>query len=468
MQPNPHRLRGHAPRPSPAVNPFGQGNARAVAYDLATQAFRGEARFEQIWKCHPGLAGLTPRDRALAIHLASGVLRQYRRLDAQARELTGGKSEGLNPAVQWILRFGLFQILDCDRIPPHAAVSTAVDAAKVASHQGIAGLVNAVLRRAAREKEARTQQTDAAQPSLSLGEQLSMPDWLVNLLLERFGHDAAERITRWANAPPHYYFRLASGRGGLERVNTLLQEIHLSPARPHHEFPEYTAVETAALAADSPLYKEPLGWVQNPASGLVVALLDPQPGDIVIDLFAAPGGKSLIMAEKVGPAGQVLAVDKNPERLKRLRENKERFEAVNILPIEADMATLGDRTAARVLADVPCSALGTLPKNPEVRWTKTPEDIARLARSQRIWINVAATHVAPGGILVYATCTLTRQENEDVVRAFLEANPSFILESAAGLVPRRYVTPDGFVATQPPQDGLDGVFAARFCKREPA
>ena len=464
----PRNPRGSQQRLHRAVNPFGEGNARAVAYDIATKAFRGEERFEQIWKNHSGLVQLSPRDRALAVHLASGVLRQYRRLDAQARILTSGKSEGLSDAVQWILRLGLFQVLDCDRIPAHAAVSTAVDATKKVSHQGIAGLMNAVLRRAVREKEAPPAADQAPSEALTWGERLSMPDWMADVLLERFGRDAGERIARWANSPPHYYFRLSRGGAGGERVNDLLREMHLSPARSHRDLPEYLGVETAALISDSPLFKEPLGWVQNPAAGLVVALLGLKPGDTVIDLFAAPGGKTLAISEIVGPSGQVLAVDKNADRLRRLSENKARFSAENILPVEADIASLGERIATHILADVPCSALGTLPKNPEVRWTKSMEDISRLARSQRIWLNVAATHVAEGGVLVYSTCTVARQENEDVVHAFLEANAAFELESAAGYVPARYVTADGCLVTNPPQDGLDGVFAARLRRRPPA
>jgi 16S rRNA (cytosine967-C5)-methyltransferase len=215
------------------------------------------------------------------------------------------------------------------------------------------------------------------------------------------------------------------------------------------------------------LYSEPIGWVQNPAAGLVVRLLDPQPGDHVIDLFAAPGGKSLLISEMVGPDGEVLSVDRSPERLKRLEENKLRFNATNMLPVQADVSSLGERTAMRVLADAPCSALGTLPKNPEVRWVKSKADIDRLARSQRIWMNVAGTHVAPGGVLVYATCTITHEENEDIVRSFLEANEEFELETAAKFVPEQFVTPEGYVASRPPFDGLDGVFAARL-RRAPA
>ncbi len=447
--------------PKRQVNPFGAGNARAVAYDLIVGAMKGGERLEHTWHHDEGLSKLSPRDRALAVHLASGVLRRLRALNVKAEQLTEGKFSGLSDTVQWVLRLGLFQVIDCDRIPPHAAVSTAVEAAKTASHQGIGGLVNAVLRRAVREKEHPPEDAGPAH-EISWGEKLSMPDWLVGQLFARYGENNAERINRWANAPPHHFVRLSKQGGGLKRLNELLTQAKLAPARPHADFPDYVGVETAALASDSPLYNEPLGWVQNPAAALVIALLDPQPGDHVMDLFAAPGGKTLAISEMVGPEGSVLAVDRSPERLHRLNENKERFGAANILPIEADVSGLAERTASRILADVPCSALGTLPKNPEVRWVKTYADIERLARSQRIWLNVAATHLDVGGVLVYSTCTFTRIENEDVVNAFLEGNDNFVLESARAFVPGRYVTPDGFVCTNPPSDGLDGVFAARL------
>jgi 16S rRNA (cytosine967-C5)-methyltransferase len=471
--------RGNRRRGSGSIkkNPFGEGNARAVAYDLATRAFSGAEGFDQIWDIDPGLVALPQRERALAIHLAAGVLRHLRRLDAQARALTDGKSADLSEPVQWILRLGLFQIIDCDRIPPHAAVSTAVDAAKVVSHQGIAGLLNAVLRRAAREKRegvvavpppgapAATAKEGEATESAVWGERLSVPDWLVELLFARFGREAAARIGRWANSPPSYYFRLAQDGGGFKRLQELIGEHELGTTRQHAEFVEYATVSTSALASGSPLFAEPLGWVQNPAAGLVVRLLDPQPGDSVIDLFAAPGGKTMAIAERIGPSGQVLAVDKNEKRLQRVIDNKTRLTFNQILPIVGDVTRLGPRTAQRVLADVPCSALGTLPKNPEVRWIKTPADVERLGRSQRIWLAAAAGHVAPEGVLVYATCTLSPQENEDVVSGFLSEHPDFVVEPARSWIDARYVTPDGYLQTSPPFDGLDGVFAARLRRR---
>ena len=443
------------------LQPFGTGNARAVAYDLIVSAAKGSDHFEQIWNYNPGLLQLSTRDRALAVHIASGVLRRYRALDARARELTSGKFDGLTEPIQWILRIGLFQVIDCDRIPPHAAVSTAVEAAKAAAHQGIAGLVNAVLRRAVRERENPPTEQDPAK-KLSWGDQLSMPDWLVELLFTRFGEEAADQIARWANAPPHHYFRLAKNGPGIDRLNELLHAADLAPGRPHRDFPEYVGIETAALTSDSPLFKELLGWVQNPGAGMVVRLLDPQPGDQVFDLFSAPGGKALVISELVGPDGQVLAVDRSPSRLHRLKENKMRLGANNILPIEADVAGLDKRTTRCVLADVPCSALGTLSKNPEVRWIRTPADIERLARSQRIWLNLAASHVEQGGVLVYSTCTIASQENEDIIAAFLKSNPEFTLESASDFLPDQFVTDDGYLSTNPPFDGLDGVFAARM------
>ncbi|MBI5866742.1 MAG: hypothetical protein HZB43_00360 [candidate division Zixibacteria bacterium] len=239
MDRRPRNPRAPQQRPPRGINPFGEGNARAVAYDIAIKAFRGEERFEHIWKNHPGLVQLAPRDRALAVHIASGVLRQYRRLDAQARHLTSGKSSGLSDPVQWIMRLGLFQVIDCDRIPAHAAVSTAVDATKKVSHQGIAGLMNAVLRRAVREKETPPDADQIPPEAITWGERLSMPDWMAEVLLERYGRDAGDRIARWANAPPHYYFRLSKSGAGLDRVNEILKEMHLAAARPHRELPEY-------------------------------------------------------------------------------------------------------------------------------------------------------------------------------------------------------------------------------------
>lgn len=436
-----------------------------MAFDLATRSIRGTEDFDEIWHSDAALSRLSQRDRALAIHLAAGVLRRVRRLDVQARHLTDGKYDDLKDPLKWILRLGLFQVVDCDRIPPHAAVSTAVDAAKTVAHQGIAGLVNAVLRRASREKE-ELRSAESAEPTdpadlVKWGERLSMPDWLIEVLFSRYGSDHPERIDRWANSPPSYYFRVAKGVE-TDAVLKMIEEHELGTARVHPEFAKYVSVATSALTVGSPLFAGAFGWVQNPAAGLVVQLLDPQPGETVLDLFAAPGGKTMIISERVGDAGQALAVDKSERRIERVTENKMRLGYNNVLPIVADVTGLGNRVAERVLADAPCSALGTLPKNPEVRWTKTPADITRLARSQRIWLAAASTHVASGGVLVYSTCTITTQENEHIVEAFLNEHPEFTLERAEQWISPKYVTSAGYLSTRPPDDGLDGVFAARL------
>jgi 16S rRNA (cytosine967-C5)-methyltransferase len=436
-----------------------------VAYDLATRSIRGADDFDEIWHSDSALSQLSQRDRALAIHLAAGVLRRLRRLDAQARQLTDGKYDDLKDPVKWILRLGLFQVIDCDRIPPHAAVSTAVDAAKTVAHQGIAGLVNAVLRRASREKDELRAAENAPHPEGTelgqWGERLSMPDWLIEVLFNRYGKDHPERIERWANSPPSYYYRIARGIDP-DSVLKMIAEHELGSSRVHPEFHNYISVATSALTVGSPLFAGAYGWVQNPAAGLVIQLLDPQSGETVLDLFAAPGGKTLAISECLGPDGQALAVDKSEKRVERITENKLRLGYDNVLPIVADVTGLGERLATRVLADAPCSALGTLPKNPEVRWTKSPADITRLARSQRIWLTAASTHVAPGGVLVYSTCTITTQENEYVVEGFLSEHPEFTLEPASQWINHKYVTAAGYLSTRPPEDGLDGVFAARM------
>lgn len=466
MERRPNRRPSRPPQVQRApANPYGAGNPRAVAYDLATRSIRGADDFDEIWHSDSSLSQLSQRDRALAIHLAAGVLRRLRRLDAQARQLTDGKYDDLKDPVKWILRLGLFQVIDCDRIPPHAAVSTAVDAAKTVAHQGIAGLVNAVLRRASREKEELRAAENAPHPEgtelAQWGERLSMPDWLIEVLFNRYGKERPERIERWANSPPSYYYRIAHGIDP-DSVLKMIAEHELGSSRVHPEFHNYISVATSALTVGSPLFAGAYGWVQNPAAGLVIQLLDPQPGETVLDLFAAPGGKTLAISERLGPDGQALAVDKSEKRVERITENKLRLGYDNILPIVADVTGLGDRQATRVLADAPCSALGTLPKNPEVRWTKSPADITRLARSQRIWLTAASTHVAPGGVLVYSTCTITTQENEYVVEGFLSEHPEFTLEPASEWINHKYVTAAGYLSTRPPEDGLDGVFAARM------
>ena len=405
---------------------------------------------------------LDARDRALATRLIYGTLAWQGRLDWHLATLARRDPATLDPALRVVLRLGLYQILLLDRIPAHAAVATSVDLAKRLA-PAAAGLVNAVLRRAVRERGALPLPDPAAAPVHHLAVAFSHPEWLVARWRERFA-DAELRALLAADnlAAPTVLRARAGGRDALIA--------RLSAAGIGAEAccfaPE--AVRVSAVAPHAlPGYAAGAFSVQSEASQLVVLLLDPQPGMRVLDACAAPGGKTTYIAELVGDRGLVVSLDA------RRRGAFAVARAARRLGLGHTAAAVADaRSAAhvlrgrfdRILVDAPCTGLGTLRAHPEVRWTRTPADITRLAVLQREILDGVTPLLSPGGVLVYATCTIADEENEGVARAWLASHRELAAEDAAVHLPAPaagLVDASGALRTFPHRDGLDGFYAVR-------
>ncbi len=435
---------------------------RVVAAQVVRDVFESDDLFDDILNTNPGFAKLKPIDRRLVYHLAAGTIKYKRRLDVIARHFLKAKFDKLTKNIKAVLRVGVFQLSISDKIPPHAAVSETVKAARRLGHQGTASLVNAVLRRCIDQGNDVQFPSPRKEPLAYFADWYSYPDWLIAMLTEIGDEGAIEEFCRWGNREPEFCVRLnpvktteaellATGRA--EEV--ILAPIPLFPGY-------YQWLSESGPSANSKILRRGLATVQNPAAGLVITLLDPKPRERITDFFAAPGGKSTAIAERQLDQGYVFAIDKSTRRLARVDENKGRLGLKSILTMAGDMRTLPPNQVDRVLADVPCSALGTLPKSPDVRWKKTAEDILRLSVAQREYLTACAEHVKPGGTLVYATCTIAPRENHGVIRDFLINRPDFLLEHADKSVGGDFVDANGFLFTFPPRAGLDCIFAARL------
>jgi 16S rRNA (cytosine967-C5)-methyltransferase len=444
-------------------NPVG-ASPRLVAARIVRDVFENNTLFNEILTTDETFSRLSPADRRLAYHLAAGTIKYKRRLDYIARHFLKGKIDRLPTSILAVLRVGLFQLSVSEKIPPYAAVSETVKVARRFGHQGTTSVVNAVLRRFADDQHPDKVKFPSREKDFRrfLAEWYSYPDWLIDMFIDIGGEKHAEEYCRWGNREPNFYLRinpLKTDQSGLLAA-AKKERVELEPAASVSGYYRWTGQAGPSFA--SAILRDGLASVQNPAAGLVVGLLDPQPGETVMDLFAAPGGKSGAIAERQKDSGRVLAVDVSVRRLSKIDENKGRLGLSSILPISGDAANLSAHQVDRVLADVPCSALGTLPKNPDARWQKTPGDIERLAGEQSVYLRSAAGQVRIGGILVYATCTITSRENHQVVEEFLHDNPAFVLEPASHHVPAEFVDRRGFLVTYPPRDDLDCIFAARL------
>jgi len=354
-----------------------------------------------------------------------------------------------------------------DRIPARAAIFEAVELARRHGHEGLARFVNGVLRELVRRRPGIAPPDRAADPAGAIAILESHPLWMVERWVKAWGADTAEAIARAGNRVPPVTLRVNRTRADLASLRAGLEADGLHP-EPGAWSPDVLHLRENVLLPALRAFRD--GWfaVQDEASAMVAPLLAPAPGSTVIDLCAAPGGKSAHLAELVGDAGRVIAVDLNRGGIRRIQENRERLHLANLLAVRGDGRAVEFAPApGAVLIDAPCSGTGVLARRADSRWRREPGDIARFHALQAALLEHAADLVRPGGILLYATCTLEPEENEGVVDEILARRGDLALEAAPAPATAAGALTDarGFFRMLPHRHGTDGAFAARLRKR---
>jgi len=433
--------------------------ARSAAHAILLAVEAGMGHSDDLLRDDSLMARMPEADRRLTTALVLGVLRWQIRLDEQIRRFMVKPKANLDPAVLIALRLGAFQLLYLDRVPAHAAINESVELVKQSGYRSASGLVNAVLRKIANAPAEKDAPAEAAHPR-----------WMVDRWTSFFGPGTASAICAYYQNQPSAAIRLVSPEVELElaEANAAISPGNLiSAAR---------ILESGDLTS-TPAFRESRVRVQDEGSQLVaeIAAVAIENANRILDCCAAPGGKTLILAER-NPATHIVACEASPPRLVQLRNR---------------LAVLGDRAECRkadatalsfdsefdvVLADVPCSGTGTLSRNPEIRHRLGPDDLPRQAERQRAILASALKAVRPGGRVVYSTCSLEPEENEEVVAAVLANNPharvvplhatfkllrdrGILMERAAEHL-ERCVTPEGFLRIIPGAFGTDGFFTS--------
>jgi 16S rRNA (cytosine967-C5)-methyltransferase len=370
-------------------------------------------------------------DRNLFTELVHGIVRRRRTLDAIIDRLAKQPAHRQPPNLRQLLRLGLYQLRYLDRIPDSAAVNTTVDLAKANNLTGLAGVVNGILRQYIRLQNERTEVLELPGDEIGrLGTLHSFPDWLVAHWISELGEIETEQLCEAFNRVPTIDLRVNTRKVGLDKAIEIFHsaEIEITPI---HGLTQGLRLASSIGAINQlPGYQD--GWwtIQDSSAQLVTHLLAPQSGEVIIDACAAPGGKTTHIAELMDNSGEVIAIDKTASRLKKLQHNLDRLGLDKVKIVTGDSCGLSEliSTADRVLLDAPCSGLGTLHRRADARWQKTPAQIVELAQLQAKLLANTATWVKPGGVLVYATCTIHPLENEEVVIPFLKTHPDWQIE----------------------------------------
>src|ERR1700752_4660849 len=431
--------------------------ARLTAFEVLRGVEKGGFSSTLLASTEPQLE---PLDRALCHELVMGVLRWQLYLDKVVEHFSGRTANSLDAPVRLALRLGLYQLRFLSRIPASAAVNESVNLVQHARLSSARTFVNAVLRRATREPE--------YDPASNISDSLerisvatSHPGWLIKRWSDSFGNEETEALAKANNEPPPIAFRVI--RANAEQSALLTKLSGEGAGLESSDIAAGAWRVTGATKAVRELVERGQIYIQDEASQLVAQLLDVQKGDRILDVCAAPGGKTTLIADRAGNDGFVVASDLSTSRILTLANTVERQQLKNtsFVVVDAEQSLpFQQGYFDRVLVDAPCSGSGTLRGNPEIRWRLSPADFSLQAKRQLRILRNAAQVLRPGGRLIYSTCSVEREENEDVVIEFLDNAPEF----RSVQVDSALATSSGFVRTSPQRDNTDGFFVAMLEK----
>jgi 16S rRNA (cytosine967-C5)-methyltransferase len=411
---------------------------------------------------------LPPRERSFAHELVLGVLRHRRSLDGVIDQCVTGKNRSLHREVRSVLRLGLYQLLYMDRVPSFAAVSQTVSLCKIRIGRSPQGLVNAILRRVSSELASWREQLNQppGRDAESLSIQYSHPTWLVDRWISQFGLQQTLAILQNNNRLPRRDFHVPQPDSlTLMDLKELTEAGHILPL----DYPEdaYTLHSPAKVLLANPVFIriEPYLHFQSRASQCIPYLLPLQTGTALLDACAAPGGKTSILAKRLGPEGKIIAMDRHAGRLLSFDSRSQGATFSNVHKVCADGLTalpfLKDFSFSGILVDAPCTGLGTLRRHPEIRWRANPDDVLRLQKVQQQLLDSLSVVVARGGYMLYSTCSTEPEENEEVICHFLRNHPQFTsLKIPGNTVRPGWLDVRGFFRTYPSFPEEDGFYAA--------
>lgn len=404
---------------------------------------------------------LEPRERAQVREYVQNILRKRSYLDFILGEFSSIEMDEMKPMLKNILRLGLYDMLFMDGTPDYAAINESVDIAKLRLGSKSGDLVNAIMRNIQRDMP------DLPKPAFEdrtklIATTFSHPEWLVKRWVQRMGEREAFQLMQANNNRPQYYVRVNNLRTKTNNFKLRMEKAGIE-FEESDWLPGYFKVQSVQPFIAKEWVLRGLCHIQDIAAGFAPTILEPLPGENIFDLCAAPGTKSIVMADMMNAEGSITAVDINSQRLELLAQSAMNFQAENIKIRRADVRDLDLKLADGVLLDAPCTGTGVLSKRADLRWKRTEEELENSVKLQEELLDEAANHVKRGGRLVYSTCSIEPEENWEQIQKFLERYDNFELENLEEFLPEEVLAEDGFAyQTLPHKHGCDGHFGVRL------
>lgn len=436
---------------------------RGTAVKILDRIERTDSYLEKLLDHELKNSDLSGQDKALLYELVHGVVRWMGRLDWILAGFYKGQFSKAIPVLKNALRVALYQIMFLDKIPDYAIVNEAVDFVKKLQGQKPADITNAVLRNIIRSKNG-LRYPDPAENLVSyLAAYYSHPTWLAKRWVDRYGREAVETLMAANNERPTLTLRINELKVDRQEFEGLLQSVNLRYT-PGIYNDHFYRLQILTNIQNWQYFAEGYFAIQDESTGMPCLLLDVKPGMRVLDMCAAPGGKSAYIADLMSNTGEVVSLDKFESRVKMMQANLDRLGVSIVKFVTTDALEYEDDLFDRVLVDAPCSGLGTLSKKPDIKWKRDLLDIKKLNPIQEDLLNKAAEMVKVGGAVVYSTCTIEPEENYEVVKKFLSEHENFRLDDASAYVDKSIVDGNGCIQSLPHRDKMDGAFSARLVR----
>lgn len=434
---------------------------RGLAVKILNRVERTDAYLEKLLDNEMRNSELSGQDKALLYEIVHGVVRWMGRLDWVLNGFYKGQFSKAISNLKNCLRVALYQILFLDRVPDYAAVNEAVEFIKKLQGQKPADLTNAILRNIIRSKNA-IRYPDPAEDLVGfISAYHSHPSWLVKRYLARFGREATENLFIANNEKPFLTLKMNSTKVTHEEFKALLSSVNLKFVQGKY-LPDFFKLQNLTNITAWEYYNNGYFDVQDESAGLACKLLDLKPGSRVLDMCAAPGGKTSYIASLMNDQGEIVALDRYESRLQLLIKNMKRLGFRSVRPIVMNAMEYNRKDFDRILVDAPCSGTGTFSKKPDIKWKIDLLDIRKLSELQYQLLAKASTLIKKEGIIVYSTCSIEPEENIEIIRRFLENNTNFRLLDPKEHVPSEVIDENNCVNTFPHIHHTDGAFAAKL------